>query len=33
VNHCPATFKWVEKLMAVLNDKHPILIPQEEPYK
>ena len=33
VNHCPATFKWVEKLMAVLNDKQPILIPQDEPYK
>jgi uncharacterized protein len=33
VNHCPATFKWVEKLMAVVKDKQPILIPQDAPYK
>ena len=33
VNHCPATFKWVEKLMAVVNDKQQILVPQDAPYK
>lgn len=33
VQHCPATFKWVEKLMTVIGNGEPILKPQEQPYK
>lgn len=33
VQHCPATFRFVEKLMERINTGEKILVPQEEPYK
>ena len=26
VNHCPATFRWVEKLMAIVTNNEPLLV-------
>ncbi len=33
VQHCPATFKMVEKLMERVKINEPILVAQEQPYK
>jgi Fe-S-cluster containining protein len=33
VQHCPATFKMVEKLMQRINSEEKVLVPQMEPYK